>query len=301
VALVPIVLAAVAVDRACTGAPAAATARVTSTRTASTAAPSPTPSGQTRPVYAPGACQAQAPTGRGRNQTVFVDPGHGGPDPGVLGPRGTAVNESQVALAVAVQLAQRLRADGYRVVMSRTGDTSVMRLAPGDLENGAYDVEQNRQDLAARVRCANDSRAAALISIHFNGYTDPTVGGSQTIFDDVRPFADRSQRLADSIQEALLQQLQLHDRGVVTDDALDAPSVSEKSDGYGHLMLLGPAQPGQLAKGTVMPGVLVEPLFLTRPSEASIASGAGGQRKIAQALASGLERYLAAAPGQPTE
>jgi N-acetylmuramoyl-L-alanine amidase len=279
---------------------------VAATHAVSTAAPrgatpSPSPTAQAPIAYAAGACQAQAPTGRSRNQTVLVDAGHGGPDPGVLGPQGTGAKESAAALAVATQLARQLRADGYRVVLSRTSDTSVLRFGPGDLANGTYSVEQHRQDLQARVRCANDSHAVALLSIHFNAYTDTSVGGSQTIFDDVRPFADRSQQLADSIQQALLQQLQLHDRGVVTDDALDTPSVSEQDDGYGHLMLLGPAQPGQLAKGTVMPGVLVEPLFLTRPAEASIATSAGGQRKIAQALATGLERYLAAAPKGPTE
>ena len=42
-----------------------------------------------------------------------------------------------------------------------------------------------------------------------------------------------------------------------------------------------------------MPGALVEPLFLTKPGEASIATSASGQRKIAAALATGLERYLA--------
>jgi N-acetylmuramoyl-L-alanine amidase len=288
----------VAVDRACSGAPTAAastTTRATATaRAVSTAAPR--PSAQPQIAYAAGACQAQAPTGRSRNQTVFLDPGHGGPDPGVPGPEGTDVSESVAALAVATQLAKQLRADGYRVVLSRTGDTSVMRFAPGDLANGAYSVEQHRQDLQARVRCANDSHAAALLSIHFNGYTDTSVGGSQTIFDDVRPFADESQRLADSIQQTLLQQLQLHDRGVVTDDGLNTSGVSEKDDGYGHLMLLGPAQPGQLAKGTVMPGVLVEPLFLTRPAEAGMASSTGGQRRIAQALAAGLEHFLTTAP-----
>jgi len=299
VALVPCVLAAVAVDRACSGAPAAA-ATSAHVAAASTAAPRPSPSGQAPIAYAPGACQAQAPTGRSRNQTIFVDPGHGGPDPGVPGPAGSGLKESEAALAVATQLAKQLRADGYRVVLSRTSDTSVMRFAAGDLTNGGYSVAQHRQDLQARVRCANDSHAAVLLSIHFNGYTDASVGGSQTIFDDIRPFADQSQRLADSIQQALLQQLQLHDRGVVTDDALGTPGVSEQADGYGHLMLLGPAEPGQLAKGTTMPGVLVEPLFLTRPAEAGIASSAGGQRKITQALVTGLERFLAA-PKQPTE
>jgi N-acetylmuramoyl-L-alanine amidase len=274
----------VAIDRACSGAPAAP-------RTASAAA-APLQSAQP-PAYAPGACQAQQPTGRSRNQTVFVDPGHGGPDPGVLGrPQGTTTpEEASAALAVATELAKKLRADGYRVVLSRTKDTSVRGFPAAELTTSTLDPAQVRQDLQARVRCANDSHAVVLLSIHFNGYTDQTVGGSQTIYDDVRPFSDQSQRLAGSLQQALLQQLRLDDRGVITDDALDAPTLSDRAESYGHLLLLGPAEAGWLDKGTTMPGRVRK----------SGSTSAGGQRKIAMALAAGLERYLAAAPKQPPQ
>jgi N-acetylmuramoyl-L-alanine amidase len=284
-ALVPVVLAAVAIDRACSG-----STPVAAPRAVIAAAPRPS----VRPVaYAAGACQALAPSGRSRGQTVFVDPGHGGPDPGVPGQQGA--KESVAALAVATALAKDLRAAGYRVVLSRTGDTSVRAFASDELTNGALDSTQVREDLQARVRCANDSRAAALLSIHFNGYTDETAGGSQTIYDDARPFSDRSQQLATDVQQAVVQQLQLDDRGVIADGALDAPTLSDRAETYGHLLLLGPAEPGWLDQGTTMPGVLVEPLFLTRPAEAGIATSAAGQRRIAQALAHGLERYLASA------
>jgi N-acetylmuramoyl-L-alanine amidase len=193
---------------------------------------------------------------------------------------------------VATQLAQRLRDDGYRVVLSRTADTSVRRFAAGELADGTLDATQVRQDLQARVRCANDTHAQALVSIHFNGYRDPSAGGSQTIYDDVRPFSGQSRRLAGALQGALLQQLALEDRGIITDDALDAPTLSDRADGYGHLLLLGPAQAGWLDQATGMPGVLVEPLFLTAPAEAAIATSASGQRRIATALAVGLEHYL---------
>ena len=290
-ALVPLVLAAVAIDRACDGAPASTSARAAS---ANAHAPQSTTNPDAQPpAYAAGACQPQAPTGRSRNKTIFVDPGHGGPDPGVLGPGRTHATESQAALAVATALARQLRQDGYRVVLSRTRDTSVRRFDAGQPTGAALDSDQVRQDLIARVRCANDSHAAALLSIHFNGYTDQTAGGSQTIYDDVRQFSDRNQRLATSIQQALVQQLHLDDRGVVTDDALDAPTLSDRAESYGHLLLLGPAEPGWLAQGTTMPGALAEPLFLTKPGEASIATSASGQRKIAAAIATGLERYLA--------
>ena len=288
-ALVPLVLAAVAVDRACSGSTAVAPPHAVR-------AAAPRPAAAQPLAYAPGACRAQAPTGRSRNLTVFLDPGHGGPDPGVVGPQGTGAKESAAALAVATDLAKQLRADGYRVVLSRTGDTSVQRFAADELTNGALDADQVREDLQARVRCANDSHAAALLSIHFNGYADETVGGSQTIYDDARPFSDGSQQLATDVQQAVVQQLQLDDRGVVTDGALDAPTLSDRAETYGHLLLLGPAEPGWLDQGTTMPGVLVEPLFLTRPAEAAVATSPAGQRRIAQALADGVERYLASAP-----
>jgi N-acetylmuramoyl-L-alanine amidase len=276
----------VLVDRACQGAAAPADAGL---RSASAAG------GTSAPAYASGACQAQSPTSGNRNRTVFVDAGHGGPDPGVLGTARKGQPppmESAAALAVATQLARLLRADGYRVVLSRTGDTSVRRFAAEDLEGGSLDPAQVRQDLQARVRCANDSHAHVLLSIHFNGYDDPSVGGSQTIYDAARPFARESQRLATSVQAALLMQLQLPDRGVITDDALDAPTLSDRADSYGHLLLLGPAQPGWLDQGTTMPGVLVEPLFLTTLAEAAVATQSSGQRRIAQALAAGVEGYL---------
>lgn len=288
-ALVPLVLVVVLVDRAC-GSAAPAVAGVRSASATTPAGPA--------AAYAAGACQAQAPTGRSRGRTVFVDPGHGGLDPGVLGqPAGAGaarprLTESLVAMAVAGEVARRLRADGYRVVLSRTGDTSVRRFAADEVGGGALSSDQVRQDLQARVRCADDSHAAALLSIHFNGYDDRSVGGSQTIYDAARPFSDQSARLAGSVHSALLTRLGLVDRGILTDDALDAPTLSDRADSYGHLLLLGPAQPGWLDRGTGMPGVLVEPLFLTAPAEAGMASSPSGQRTIASALAEGLESFL---------
>lgn len=283
----PIVLAVVFIDRAC--AAPAPTAAVT--RGVDAAVAGRLPGGRQGPavVYAPGACQSQAPTGRSRNRTVFIDAGHGGPDPGVTSGK---TRESRSALAVATELARELRADGYRVILSRTGDTSVRRFSDDDLTDGAMSPLQVRQDLQARVRCANDAHASVLLSIHFNGYTDSSVGGSQTIYDDVRPFADRSHRLADELQAALIKQVKLQDRGVITDDELDAPTLSDHAETYGHLLLLGPAEPGWLDKGTEMPGALVEPLFLTAPGEAGLVTSASGQRRIAQALAAGLEAFV---------
>ena len=280
--LLAIVAALVLLDRACIQ-----------------AAPAPAPPGAKRaqaadpvvPGLSSGACASFAPTAGNRGRTVFIDPGHGGPDPGVVGR--SSVREAAVALAVSQEVTRRLRADGYGVVLSRTSDTSVTRIGPDEITGASMSSDQVRQDLQARIRCANATGAAALLSIHFNGYPDNTISGSQTIYDAARPFAPDSRRLAESLQTALLKGLQLADRGVRTDDQLDAPTLSERADSYGHLVLLGPAEPGWVDEGTSMPGALVEPLFLTAPGEAWLASSPAGQRRIAAALVSGLEGYLA--------
>ncbi len=246
-------------------------------------------------LYATGACQAFAPTGKSRGRTVFIDAGHGGPDPGVLGrtAAGTQLKESAVALAVAGELGRRLRAAGYAVVLSRTQDTPVARFDPSQVGGGALTPTQVRQDLEARVLCADGHHAAALVSIHFNGYQDASVGGTQTIYDTARPFAADNLRLAQSLQTAMVAQMQLTDRGLVTDDALVAPTLSDRGGSYGHLLLLGPPAPGWLDEGTAMPGAIVEPLFLTAPGEANLAASTAGQRRLANALASGIENFLA--------
>jgi len=85
---------------------------------------------------------------------------------------------------------------------------------------------------------------------------------------------------------------------VITDDELQAPTLSDRAGTYGHLLLLGPPEPGWLDQGTAMPGALVEPLFLTAPPEAAVAASPSGQRRLASALTAGLESYLAAVPAR---
>jgi len=247
---------------------------------------------------AAGTCQSLAPTGKSRGRTVFIDPGHGGPDPGVPGrtASGTQLKESMLTLAVAKELSRQLRADGYGVVLSRTADTSVLAFELSQIPGGTLTATQVRQDLQARVRCANSSNASALVSIHFNSYQDATAGGTETIYDTARPFAAQNMRLAQSLQSAMVSRLNLTDRGLVTDDELQAPTLSDRAGSYGHLLLLGPPEPGWLDEGTTMPGAMVEPLFLTAPAEAALAASPDGQRRLGAALAAGIEGYLADAP-----
>jgi N-acetylmuramoyl-L-alanine amidase len=240
-----------------------------------------------------GACISLAPTHAGSGQTVFIDPGHGGLDPGVVG--GTAAHpvlEKDTTLAVASRLSDLLRAAGYRVVMARTQDTTVIKLSPSDSVYGSLTASAEHRDLAARAACANAAGAAALVSIHFDAFGDPSVGGTETFYDSARTFAPSSKRLATDLQSALVVALGTSDRGVWTADQLAAPTLTSSGSSYNHLILLGPNSPGWVDAPSEMPGALVEPLFLTNPAEARVASDPSGQQVIAAALEAGLVKFL---------
>lgn len=236
------------------------------------------------------------PTQAGSGQTVFIDPGHGGLDPGVVGAvSGQQVLEKDATLAVAARLSDLLRADGYRVVMARTQDSTVLKLSSTDSVMGSLTASAEHRDLAARAACANAASAAALLSIHFDAFGDPSVGGTETFYDSARPFAPDSRRLAVDVQGTLVSALSTSDRGVWTDDQLAAPTLTSSGSTYGHLIELGPMSAGWVDNPSQMPGALVEPLFLTNPAEARLASDPAGQQKIAVALEAGLVKFLTGA------
>jgi N-acetylmuramoyl-L-alanine amidase len=242
-----------------------------------------------------GACMSLPPAHSGSGQTVFIDPGHGGLDPGVVGGTGGhQVLEKDATLAVASRLSDLLRAAGYRVVMSRTLDSTVVKLSPSDSILGSLTASAEHRDLVTRAACANAAGAAALVSIHFDAFADPTVGGTETFYDSARTFAPANRRLATDLQAALVAALGTADRGVWTDDQLAAPTLTSSGSTYGHLIELGPMSSGWVDEPSQMAGALVEPLFLTNPAEARMATDPSGQQVIAASLEAGLVKFLTA-------
>jgi N-acetylmuramoyl-L-alanine amidase len=240
-----------------------------------------------------GACMSLPATQAGSGQTVFIDAGHGGLDPGVVGTvAGHQLLEKDATLSVAARLSDLLRADGYRVVMARTRDSTVLKLSATDSVMGALTASAEHRDLAARAACANAAGASALLSIHFDAFADSSVGGTETFYDSARTFSVESRRLATTLQAALVSALGTSDRGVWTDDQLVAPTLTSSGSSYGHLIELGPMAAGWVDNPSLMPGALVEPLFLTNPAEARVATDSAGQQKIAGALEAGLVKYL---------
>jgi N-acetylmuramoyl-L-alanine amidase len=299
------VLAVLATGAALCGCDAAAAPGVHS-------APSPPAETQLDPsAFASGACVAFEPTKGDRGETVFLDAGHGGIDPGGVGTTeaGKTIYEADETLPVELDAMALLRAKGFRVVVSRTKDTTVVRLSAADESGGVLTLQGSHDDVVARDECANDAKASALVGIYFDAGATAQNAGSLTAYDAARPFAAQNLNLATLVQTDVLADMNaqgwgIPDDGVQPDTTLgsyvgdpSAGGIAGEAAAYDHLLLLGPASPGYFSTPSQMPGAVIEPLYLTDPFEGTIADSAQGQRAIAQGIASAVEKFLAPASG----
>lgn len=239
--------------------------------------------------HAEGGCVALSPAGPPR-ATVALDPGHGGPDPGSSGRTddGRSIDEKDVTLPVALAAADRLRERGVRVVLTRSTDALGARLGPGDVAEGALTEEGLRTQLTARARCANLARADAFVSIHLNAFDDPSVGGAETLYDPGRPFADGSRALASSLHDAVLDAHARAGRPTIDRGLLGGGGTGSAAQ---DVVVLAPPS-DRVRDPSLMPGALIEPLFVTRPEDLGFTAGERGRAVLADAIAGGVERYL---------
>jgi N-acetylmuramoyl-L-alanine amidase len=254
-------------------------------------------------VFAKSACRSYPPTNGNRRLTVFLDAGHGGLDPGSIGrtENGKTIYEADLTLPVELDAMAILRRKGFRVVVSRTANTAVAKLTPADVDGRLLTALGVHDDVAARDVCANDAHANVLVGIYFDAGTSSNAG-SVTGYDAVRAFAAANKRLATLVQADVLGAMNregwgIPSEGVQTDDQLgsslsSSSSINSAAVDYGHLLLLGPASPGFFSTPSVMPGALIEPLFITDPFEGSIADSHHGQEVIAGGLAKAVEQYF---------
>jgi N-acetylmuramoyl-L-alanine amidase len=248
--------------------------------------------------FAKGACVSYAPTLGERHLTVFLDAGHGGIDPSSIGATssGRTIYEADETLPVELDAMRLLRRRGFRVVVSRTTDSSVARLSAADVDGRLLTAAGVHGDVAARDICANDAHASVLIGIYFDAGTSKNAG-SITAYDAVRPFAAKNLRLATLVQDDVLAAMNrqgwgIPSEGVQSDDQLGSSLNASVADSYGHLLLLGPAKPGFFTTPSRMPGALIEPLFITDPFEGSVANSSRGQHVIAEGLLQAVEQYF---------
>lgn len=271
--------------------------------TSTAAAPATAESAKGTPLdpskFTTGSCMAFSPTKGDKHETVFLDAGHGGIDPGALGvtESGQQIHEALQTLPVELDAMALLRAQGYRVVVSRTRNSTVLKPGPGDVATGAFTLQGEHDDVASRDVCANMAKATILLAIYFDAGTSSTNAGSITGYDTDRPFSADNLKLANLLQADVLSHLNAHgwtipNDGVVPDTTLGGPAYTTTAADYDHLLLLGPADPGWFTTPSQMPGALIEPLFITDPFEATIATSSVGREAIAQGMAEAAEQYL---------
>ncbi|HET6948662.1 MAG TPA: N-acetylmuramoyl-L-alanine amidase family protein [bacterium] len=128
-----------------------------------------------------------------RRHLVAIDPGHGGRDPGAIGPSG--LREADIVLDISRRVRDLLVRDGLRVVMIREADVTV--------------------ELPDRPRLARDAGASIYVSVHANANGRATVNGSETYY-----LTPQSLVLAQMIQDELGIVLRLPSRGIKTGDFL---------------------------------------------------------------------------------
>jgi len=120
---------------------------------------------------------------------IYIDPGHGGSDPGAVGP--TGLKEKDINLSIAIDVGQILQKHGISAILTRQDDSRV--------------------ELADRVKIANDNGADYFVSIHNNSASNPAATGTETF---AFPNSDRGTKLADAVQRSLVNEIKLANRGV---------------------------------------------------------------------------------------
>ena len=257
--------------------------------------------------FASGACRSYPPTHGDRHTTVFLDAGHGGLDPGGVGvtESGQQIEESNVNLPIELDTMSILRAHGFRVVVSRTKDTTVLRLGPGDTDGQLLSLLGSHDDVAARDICANMAHADLLIGIYMDAGGSPQDAGSVSIYDTDRPFSTANLKFAALLQEDVLSSMNAQGWGIPNDgvvsDASEGSSAGNPAEGglaaesvnYDHLLLLGPPSPGYFSTPSQMPGAVIEPLFVSDPFEGSLAVTPAAQQVVAKGVALAVEEYFA--------
>ncbi len=229
--------------------------------------------------FASGACISYPPTMAIEHTIVFLDAGHGGLDPGGVGvtQSGQQIEESIVNLPIELETMSILRAHGFQIVVSRTGDTTVLRLGPGDTDGQLLSLVGSHDDVAARDVCANMAHADLLVGIYMDTGGSPQNAGSVSIYDTDRPFSAANLRFATLLQDDVLSSINAQGWGVPNDgvvsDAAEGSAAGDPEDGglaaesvnYDHLLLLGPSSPGYFSTPSQMPGAVVEPFFFPIP------------------------------------
>jgi N-acetylmuramoyl-L-alanine amidase len=260
---------------------------------AASAPVSPPIAAASKPVPAPSPAAA-AEAKIDRLIIIALDPGHGGEDPGAVGPSG--LKEKDVVLAVALKLRERLQANpNIRVLMTRDADFFV--------------------PLHERVRKARRVQADLFVSVHADAFINKQARGASVFaLSDGAATSAAARWMAD--KENAADMVGGVNVGAATKDAnvlralLDMSTTAQIKDSLklGSEVLGQIGKVGKLHKARVeqagfavlkapdIPSILVETAFISNPEEEAKLRDPDYQDELVVALASGIARYFAKNP-----
>lgn len=239
-------------------------------------APTPTPDALPRPPA------------RSGKRIVVVDPGHGGKDPGAVANK---IREKDLNLAVSKMLVARLKELGIDARLTRDTDVYLT--------------------LRRRTEIANTLNADLFVSIHGNALPPGRSATGMEIYLMALPtdkdamelarFENRelaedngdSTKAADKRTQMLLAILGNMQQNAKINESTGFAEYLFNAGKSGGLKMRRVAQaPFYVLRGAAMPAVLIELGFLTDKQEAKLLSDGSYQKKMAEALARGIQEYL---------
>jgi N-acetylmuramoyl-L-alanine amidase len=255
------------------------------------------PAGVTPPpqvVSVPGTAPAKLPPvpGGKRDIVIAIDAGHGGEDPGALGP-GRKLYEKNVTLAIAKELQRQINAEkGFRGELVRTGDYFI--------------------PLRKRTEIARKKGADLFVSIHADAAPRAAAfGASVYALSDRGATSETARWLADSENQSDLiggaGSVSLDDKdrvlaGVLLDLSMTASLSSSLNVGQKVLSNMGSItslhkrrveQAGfMVLKSPDIPSILVETGFISNPNEAKKLSTLGHQQALARSITAGVRQFF---------
>lgn len=191
-----------------------------------------------------------------RKHCIIIDPGHGGEDGGAVSFSG--LPESGYNLEISARLRDLIALLGFDTRMIRTENISVYT-------KGETLAQKKMSDLKERVRIANETGGALLLSIHQNHFPDPSLQGAQVFY----AATEGSEALAKKIQSLFVSSIN--------------PGSRRQAKASGGVYLMEHIR---------CPGVLIECGFLSSPQEEQKLRDPDYQKKICAAIGAALSQFL---------
>lgn len=217
--------------------------------------------------------------------TVIIDPGHGGKDPGAIGYRNT--KEKDVALAISKKVGDYIQEylPDVRVVYTREDDTFI--------------------DLYDRGNIANENEGDLFISIHANAFKNPSVRGTEVFFLGLHRsessleimkkenmIFNNGQREVVELTEEQLLIYELAHSGYIANSERIASMMDDQFVNRANRKSRGVKQAGFVVLYEAsMPSLLIEVGFLSNPSEQRFLASDYGQTIMASAIYRSIRDY----------